>query len=116
MQLYLQKESASTTEQLPLDKLNQEEELGFPGIRVSDPSLKVQDSQMPEGETLGATQEKKSLLRGAQKGELQRSLGKMERVRMVSVQEFWSLGEQLFGARKFKAHFCPGSTTKTCWT
>lgn len=68
MQLYLQKESASTTEQFPLDKLNQEEELGFPGIKVSDTSLKVQDSQMPEGETLGATQEKKCLLQGAQKG------------------------------------------------
>lgn len=43
---------------------------------------------MPKGGTLGTIQGREWVLKGAQKGNC-RSFGKTERVRMVSVQEFW---------------------------
>lgn len=100
--------------QFPLDELNREESRQVKsrrGNRIfrdknSDPSLKVQDSQMPKGGTLGTIQGREWVLKGAQKGNC-RSFGKTERVRMVSVQEFWIWEGAVIWGRKVEGTFSP---------
>ena len=61
---------------------------------------------MPKGGTLGTIQGREWVLKGAQKGNC-RSFGKTERVRMVSVQEFWIWEGAVIWGRKVEGTFLP---------
>ena len=67
---------------------------------------------MPKGGTLGTIQGREWVLKGAQKGSY-RSFGKTDRVRMVSVQEFWIREGAVIWGQKVEGTILPWVNHKT---